>query len=113
MDLELINSSEVARLLQTSQRTVSRWARDGIIPAYRIGRTFKFDRAEILAFLKSKKVDTPCQQSNSLQERPFTRVKGVKAATYGSTTETLTLDEEYAALLASPTPKRQPVQHLR
>jgi PTS system nitrogen regulatory IIA component len=38
---------DVARLLNVSEDTVYRWARDGSLPAHRVGEQFRFNRVEL------------------------------------------------------------------
>lgn len=47
--MELLTTSDVAAMFQVDQRTVSEWARSGVIPAVRLPRTrgWRFRRDEI------------------------------------------------------------------
>jgi len=42
-----MKTEDVARRLNVDEKTVQRWARDGVLPAVRLGGTVRFDRAEI------------------------------------------------------------------
>lgn len=51
---QLSTTAEVARFLQLDPYTVRAYARDGIIPAYRVGRTFRFDMTTVAAWLEAR-----------------------------------------------------------
>ena len=56
---QILDAAHVAELLGMNVQMVRKYAREGRIPAYRLpgGRTFKFFRDEIFAFLKSHPVE--------------------------------------------------------
>ena len=45
---ELLTVKEVAAYLRVTQVTALRWCREGIIPAFRIGRNWRIRRDELL-----------------------------------------------------------------
>lgn len=45
--VETMTTEEVADLLKVTQPTVYRWVRDGQLSALRVGRTLRFDKAEV------------------------------------------------------------------
>ena len=45
--METMTVADVADLMQVTQPTVDRWVRDGALPATRIGRTLRFNRADV------------------------------------------------------------------
>lgn len=47
---------DAARLLTVSEKTIYRWIRQDIIPAMRIGATYRFNRAELLAWATSRRM---------------------------------------------------------
>jgi excisionase family DNA binding protein len=51
----ILDAAQVAELLGMNVQMVRRYAREGRLPAYKLpgGRTFKFFREEIYAFLKA------------------------------------------------------------
>lgn len=54
-DCEYLTVDQVANMLQVSTKSVSRWvSHDPSMPALRIGRTLRFERARLLAWLRSK-----------------------------------------------------------
>jgi nitrogen PTS system EIIA component len=55
MDLDL---TEVAQLLNVSPTTVRRWLAQELIPAYKINRQYRFNRAEIENWVLSHRVNT-------------------------------------------------------
>jgi len=47
---------DAARLLSVSEKTVYRWIKDGAIPAYQINDQYRFNRAELLEWATSRKI---------------------------------------------------------
>ncbi|TGQ67325.1 DNA-binding protein [Mesorhizobium sp. M00.F.Ca.ET.186.01.1.1] len=54
-----ITTTQLAKELQVSDRTIRYWAINGEIPAHRLGRQLRFHRHEIDAWLSSKKISRP------------------------------------------------------
>jgi PTS system nitrogen regulatory IIA component len=48
---------DVARILQISEKTVYRWVKDRGIPAYRVNEQYRFNRAEVLEWATSRKIN--------------------------------------------------------
>ncbi len=48
---------EAARLLGVSEKTVYRWIKDGRLPAYRINEQHRFNRAELLEWATSRRIN--------------------------------------------------------
>jgi len=55
MDKVVMTIQEVAEFLRVSERTVYDWTNKGIIPASKIGTTWRFKRSSIEALLEDKK----------------------------------------------------------
>lgn len=53
---KFVTTMQLAQELGASDRTIRYWARNGEIPAIRIGRQFRFRRNEIDAWLSSKQI---------------------------------------------------------
>ncbi len=47
---------DAARLLSVSEKTIYRWLHQDIMPAMRIGATYRFNRAELLAWATSRRM---------------------------------------------------------
>jgi len=61
--LELLTPGQLAREIKTTPQTVNGWHRAGIIPAkIDCGRIVRFDRAEVMAALSTRKRDTPAHR---------------------------------------------------
>jgi PTS system nitrogen regulatory IIA component len=58
---QLMNIKEVARYLRVKDSTVYTWAQEGRLPALRLGRLWRFRRADLDAWLESKE----CQQGGA------------------------------------------------
>jgi PTS system nitrogen regulatory IIA component len=54
MDLGVHDS---ARLLKVSERTIYRWVKQGTLPAYRINDQYRFNRAELLEWATSQRLN--------------------------------------------------------
>jgi nitrogen PTS system EIIA component len=48
---------EAARLLDVSEKTIYRWIKDGRLPAYRINEQHRFNRAELLEWATSRRIN--------------------------------------------------------
>jgi PTS system nitrogen regulatory IIA component len=48
---------DVAKLLHVSEKTVYRWIGQGTLPAYRVAEQYRFNRAEILEWATSRKMN--------------------------------------------------------
>ncbi|MGE0820969.1 MAG: PTS sugar transporter subunit IIA [Candidatus Binatia bacterium] len=48
---------DVARLFNVSEKTVYRWIDQGILPAYRINDQYRFNRAEVLEWATSRRMN--------------------------------------------------------
>ncbi|NLB56277.1 MAG: PTS transporter subunit EIIA [Lentisphaerae bacterium] len=49
--------SEAAKLLNVSEKTVYRWLNTKLLPAYRINRQYRFERAELIEWVLAHKVN--------------------------------------------------------
>lgn len=47
---------DVARLLSVSEKTIYRWVKQGVLPAYQVHEQYRFNRAEILEWATSRKI---------------------------------------------------------
>ena len=52
-DKEILNAREAAQYLGLSPVTVRKYAREGLLPANRIGKSWRFVKDDLLAWLKS------------------------------------------------------------
>jgi excisionase family DNA binding protein len=50
---------EAAKLLNTSEKSVYRWIKQGLLPAYRINDQYRINRAELLEWATSRKSVPP------------------------------------------------------
>jgi PTS system nitrogen regulatory IIA component len=48
---------EVARLLNVSEKTIYRWLGQGYLPAYKVNEQYRFNRAELLEWATSRKIN--------------------------------------------------------
>jgi excisionase family DNA binding protein len=51
----ILNSKEVARLLDLSPDTVNEFARRSLIPGFKKGRQWRFRRRDVAAFLRQQR----------------------------------------------------------
>ena len=47
---------DAARLLSVSEKTIYRWIRKDVMPAFRIGESYRFNRAELLEWATSRRL---------------------------------------------------------
>jgi PTS system nitrogen regulatory IIA component len=52
-----IDVKEAARLLTVSEKTVYRWIKQGSLPAYKINEQYRFNRAELLEWATSRRIN--------------------------------------------------------
>jgi len=57
---------DVSTLLKVSEKTIYRWINQGILPAYRVNEQYRFNRAELLEWATSRKMNV----STDLFEEP-------------------------------------------
>ncbi len=81
----MLSASEVANQLRVSPRTVHRWACVGTLPAYRIGRVYRFKAEDVELLLESHK----CQVVSI----------NVKARAYSGSITPCQVESEYDSLL--------------
>ena len=51
---EILTSEEASELLKVSNKTVLRLARDGELPAQKIGRAWRFCRSELVSYVSKR-----------------------------------------------------------
>jgi len=51
----MLKTKEVAEILGFSRQTITKMAREGILPAYRIGGDWRFRKEEVDRWLESRK----------------------------------------------------------
>ena len=52
-----LNVRDAARILNVSEKTIYRWINQGSLPAYRVNEQYRFNRAELLEWATSKKIN--------------------------------------------------------
>lgn len=53
-DAEVLTADEAAQLLRVSTKTILTLARDGILPGEKVGRAWRFVRADLLEYLRGE-----------------------------------------------------------
>ena len=53
-DAEVLTAEEAAHLLRVSTKTILTLARDGILPGEKVGRAWRFVRADLLEHLRGE-----------------------------------------------------------
>jgi excisionase family DNA binding protein len=54
---DLIELEEVAEILHVTVDTVRAYIRDNKLPAYKVGRSYLVDRADVYKFLRDRRTD--------------------------------------------------------
>ncbi|MFN2257337.1 MAG: PTS sugar transporter subunit IIA [Desulfuromonadaceae bacterium] len=66
-----VNVKETARLLAVSEKTVYRWIKRNLVPAYKVHGSYRFKRAELLDWATSKRrqvIEEPFENSGREKE---------------------------------------------
>ena len=53
---EVLNSKEAAEFLKVSRNTLMKFVQDGVIPAQKLGRQWRFSKESLLEWLKKGQV---------------------------------------------------------
>lgn len=53
-DAEVLTAEEAAHLLRVSTKTILTLARDGVLPGEKVGRAWRFVRADLLEYLRGE-----------------------------------------------------------
>ena len=53
-DVNLMSTTDVARIIGVNPKTMVRLARRGVVPAFAVGRVLKFDLDEVLDALRTR-----------------------------------------------------------
>src|SRR5207245_11732162 len=52
---------EVSKLLNVSEKTIYSWVGQGILPAYRVNEQYRFNRAELLEWATSRRINVSAE----------------------------------------------------
>ena len=52
---------DVSKLLNVSEKTIYRWISQGVVPAYRVNEQYRFNRAELLEWATSRKMNVSAE----------------------------------------------------
>jgi PTS system nitrogen regulatory IIA component len=52
-----LSVKDSARLLKVSEKTIYRWVKQGMLPAYRVNEQYRFNRAELLEWATSQRIN--------------------------------------------------------
>ena len=52
----LLDISATAGYLNTSESTLRRWVKDGAIPTYKLGKTYRFKKEDVDVFIEASRV---------------------------------------------------------
>jgi PTS system nitrogen regulatory IIA component len=52
---------DVSKLLNVSEKTIYRWVSQGVLPAYRVNEQYRFNRAELLEWATSRKMNVAAE----------------------------------------------------
>jgi nitrogen PTS system EIIA component len=73
---------DVAKLLEVSEKTIYRWVNQGTLPAYRVNEQYRFNRAELLEWATSRKINVSAdifKEPESGQSAPPGLVEALQA----------------------------------
>ena len=52
---EFLRSEDIVKIFNISNATLKNWRRDNIIPFYRIGKSYRYRRSEIMEYLENNR----------------------------------------------------------
>lgn len=52
---EFLRSEDIVKMFNISNATLKNWRRDAVIPFYRIGRSYRYRRSEIMEYLENNR----------------------------------------------------------
>ncbi len=56
-----LSVKDAARLLSVSEKTIYRWIKQEVIPAYRVHEQYRFNRAEILEWATARRINVAAE----------------------------------------------------
>lgn len=65
-----LSVKDAARLLSVSEKTIYRWIKQEIIPAYRVHEQYRFNRAELLEWATSRRISVAPEAFQELETEP-------------------------------------------
>jgi excisionase family DNA binding protein len=96
---ELVTAEEAARLLGVKRQTVYLWARQGLVPFYRVGkRLIKFEKDELLSCFKVERSVT-APSSPKIEVGRHTLAEPFRALGKAESPEATKQKERYRAML--------------
>lgn len=97
---------DVSKLLNVSEKTIYRWIRQGILPAYRVAEQYRFNRAELLEWATSRKMNVSSELFDEPESSAVPIPTVVEALEAGGIYYRLVGGDKHAVL-------RAVVEHLR
>lgn len=52
---EFLRSEDIIKIFNISNATLKNWRRDNVIPFYRIGKSYRYRRSEIMEYLENNR----------------------------------------------------------
>ena len=68
---------DVAKLLEVSEKSIYRWVKQGVLPAYRVADQYRFNRAELLDWATSRRMNV----SSELVDEPESNATPIPSLT--------------------------------
>lgn len=78
-----LSVKEASRLLSVSEKTIYRWIKQEIIPAYKIHEQYKFNRAELVEWATSRRIGAPQESFLAPSEKTAPRINLAEALEAG------------------------------
>jgi PTS system nitrogen regulatory IIA component len=60
---------DVSKLLNVSEKTIYRWISQGVLPAYRVNEQYRFNRAELLEWATSQRINVAAELFDESENR--------------------------------------------
>lgn len=74
--LEIMTTNEVVEYLRTTKTTLFKLIREGVIPAVKVGKAYRFRRSEIEAFLSGKPSPAAKPKNYTIDSKEAARILG-------------------------------------
>jgi nitrogen PTS system EIIA component len=65
-----LSVKDAAALLKVSEKTIYRWIKQEIVPAYRVHEQYRFNRAELLEWATSRRISVPLESFGEPETKP-------------------------------------------
>ncbi|MBE0596738.1 MAG: helix-turn-helix domain-containing protein, partial [Desulfuromonadales bacterium] len=62
-----VSVKDAAGLLRVSEKTIYRWIKQEIVPAYKVNEQYRFNRSELLEWATSRRISVPAESLEEIE----------------------------------------------